>query len=249
MKKTADALVNVMKSWVGLGEANGGYRAIIDLYNSQERLPMGYKVSYRDSWCDVTVSAAAIKAGLMDLIGTECSCERHVKIFKERGIWIEDGAVTPKKGWIILYSWRTNKQPNDKWADHIGVVADVKNGVITAIEGNYKDEVGYRLIPVGHGNIRGYAAPKYDAEEEETVSSGLSASPKWKGVVTASSLNVRTWAGTEHPLIKSRPVLPRGTKVDVCDELKAKDGCTWYYVRIDGQIYGFCSGKYVKKVR
>ena len=43
MKKTADALVNVMKSWVGLGEANGGYRAIIDLYNSQERLPMGYK--------------------------------------------------------------------------------------------------------------------------------------------------------------------------------------------------------------
>jgi len=41
-------------------------------------------------------------------------------------------------------------------------VTKVKNGMITVIEGNHKNAVGYRTIPVGWGYIRGYARPKYD---------------------------------------------------------------------------------------
>ena len=68
---------------------------------------------------------------------------------------------------------------------------------------------------------------------------------KWTGRVTAGALNVRSWAGMEHPNIKSWPVLARGNLVDVRDSLKAEDGSIWYYVRIDGRIFGFVSGKYI----
>lgn len=161
-KKTADALISVMEGWLGYSEKNGKYKKIIDIYNSHKPLARGYKMKYTDAWCDATVSAAAIKAEMTDLIGTEISCERHVAIFKKKGIWQEDGTITPKRGDIILYNWNDSTQPNDGSSTHIGIVTKVKSGKITVIEGNHKDAVGYRTIPVGWGYIRGYARPKYD---------------------------------------------------------------------------------------
>ena len=53
------------------------------------------------------------------------------------------------------------------------------------------------------------------------------------GKVTASALNVRTWAGTEFPQIKSYPTLNRGNLVDVMNYTQtANDGSKWYYIRI-----------------
>ena len=166
MGRTAQDYINVFRSWIGFSEANGKHRQIIDLYNSHKPLARNYAVQYNDAWCDTTVSAAAIKAGMVDLIGTECGCEEHVKIFKNKGIWIEDGTITPKPGYIVLYNWDTGSQPNDGYSDHIGVVESVSNGQITVIEGNKDDAVGRRTIPVGWGYIRGYAAPKYDEAEQ-----------------------------------------------------------------------------------
>lgn len=168
--RTADALIAVLESWLGWSEQNGKYKEIIDIYNSHKPLAVGYAVQYSDAWCDACVSAAAIKAGMTDLIGTECGCERHVAIFQQKGIWIEDGTITPQRGDIILYNWDDATQPNDGGSDHIGVVTGVKNGQITVIEGNKSDAVGYRTIPVGWGYIRGYARPKYEqaAASEET---------------------------------------------------------------------------------
>lgn len=69
------------------------------------------------------------------------------------------------------------------------------------------------------------------------------------GEVTVSSLNVRTWAGTEYPNIKKYPTLSNGNKVDVMNfTQKAKDGTSWYYIRIAGKYFGFVSAKYIKKV-
>ena len=169
--RTADALVAVMESWLGYSEANGKHKIIIDLYNSHKPLARGYAVQYSDAWCDTCVSAAAIKAGMVDLIGTECGCEAHVKIFQNKGIWIEDGTITPQRGDIILYNWDDSTQPNDGGSDHIGVVVSVSNGTITVIEGNKSDAVGYRKIPVGWGYIRGYARPKYDAASSTSAPS------------------------------------------------------------------------------
>lgn len=163
MGRTAQSVLDVMRSWIGKSEKNGGFREIIDLYNSHKPLARGYAVKYTDEWCDTTVSAAAIKAGVVDLIGTECGCEEHVKIFKAKGIWIEDGTITPQPGDVILYNWDDATQPNDGYSDHIGYVESVSGGIITVIEGNKDEAVGRRQIPIGWGYIRGYARPKYES--------------------------------------------------------------------------------------
>ena len=68
------------------------------------------------------------------------------------------------------------------------------------------------------------------------------------GRVTASKLNVRTWAGTEFPQIKSYPTLDKGNLVDVMNfTQKANDGSEWYYIRINGKYHGFVSAKYIQK--
>ncbi len=86
------------------------------------------------------------------------------------------------------------------------------------------------------------------AETPNTGSgTSLSKAPKWVGEVTASELNVRTWAGTDNPNIKSWPKLAKGNLVDVCDTVSARDGSKWYYIRIDGRIYGFVSAKYIQR--
>ena len=163
MGRTAQDVLNVMRSWIDYSEANGKFKQIIDLYNSHKPLARGYEVKYSDEWCDTTVSAAAIKAGVVDLIGTECGCEQHIKIFINKGIWIEDGTITPKPGDIILYNWDDATQPNDGYSDHIGYVENVSGRTITLIEGNKGEAVARREIPVGWGYIRGYARPKYSS--------------------------------------------------------------------------------------
>lgn len=163
MGKTAESVLNVMRGWLGFNESNGRFKEIIDLYNSVKPLPRGYAVKYSDEWCDTCVSAAAVKAGCEELIGRECGVENHIEIFKQKGIWIEDGTVTPKPGYVIAYNWDRSTQPNDGYADHIGYVESVSGSNITVIEGNKGEAVARRVIPVGWGYIRGYAAPKYDA--------------------------------------------------------------------------------------
>jgi len=162
MGATAQDVLNVMRSWLGFSEYNGKFKQIIDLYNSVLPLPRGYAVKYTDAWCDATVSAAAIKAGAQDLIGRECGCEQHIKIFKQKGIWIEDGTIRPEPGDVIVYNWGDSTQANDGYADHIGYVEYVSGNTITAIEGNKNEAVERRSLPVGWGYIRGYAKPKYD---------------------------------------------------------------------------------------
>lgn len=158
---TAQDVLNVMRSWIGYSEANGKYIEILNVYNSHKPLARGYAIKPSDEWCDATVSAAAIKARAVDLIGTEVGVEKHVDIFKRKGIWIEDGSIKPQAGDIIVFNWDDSSQPNDGWSDHIGYVEQVSGNTITCIEGNMSERVGRRTINVGWGYIRGFARPKY----------------------------------------------------------------------------------------
>lgn len=178
MGATVKEILDIARSYIGCKESDGSHKKIIDLYNSHKPLARGYAVRYSDAWCDTFVSAVAIKAGAVGLIGTECGCEEHINIFKNKGIWIEDGRITPKQGDIILYNWDDGTQPNDGYSDHIGYVEQISGGTITIIEGNYKNAVGRRTISVGHGNIRGYARPKYASESPAQSNSDLIGSCK-----------------------------------------------------------------------
>lgn len=257
MGKYASALINQAKAWIGRKESDGSHKVIIDIYNGHTPRARGYKVTYTDAWCATFVSACAIATGMEDLIPLECSCNYMISGFKSAGIWIEDESVTPKPGYIIFYDWEDSGSGDNRGSsDHVGIVESVSSDKITVIEGNYSNSVKRRTLSVNAKYIRGYGAPKYDAEVSTTpvkteskpgTSGGINKSPKWVGKVTASSLNVRSWAGTEHANIKSYPLLYKGNLVDVCDTVKAKDGESWYYVRIAGKIYGFVSAEYIAK--
>ena len=164
---TAERIIETMRAWIGKDK-----RTIIDIYNAHKPLAKGYKVKYTDAWCDTTVSSCFIVNDAVDLIGgTECGVERHIALFKKKGIWQEDGSITPRPGDIICYNWDDSTQPNDGIADHIGIVEAVNAREVSVIEGNYNDAVRRRVIPIGWGYIRGYARPKYDEakKEEKTI--------------------------------------------------------------------------------
>lgn len=164
---TAADVIAVLQHWIGKSRAKGTHKDIIDLYNSYTPRARGYKVTYTDDYCATTVSAAFIACGAVDLIGgTECGVERMIEdVFKPDGIWKEDGSITPQVGDIICYNWDDGSQPNDGWADHIGVIESVdrQSKSFVVIEGNMNGVVGRRTVSIGWGYIRGFAQPKYAA--------------------------------------------------------------------------------------
>ena len=163
MAKYASKVVTQAKAWLGKKESDGSFKVIIDTYNSQKPLPVGYKVKYTDEWCATFVSAVAVKLGYTDIIPTECSCERMIDLFKKMGCWIENENRTPSAGEIIFYDWQDNGIGDNKgYSDHVGIVEKVSGGQIHVIEGNKGQAVARRYLKINGKYIRGYGVPKYD---------------------------------------------------------------------------------------
>ena len=156
-----DRVLRAAASLVGVRGGSVAHQQLVNDYNSVRPLPVGYAVKNTDDWCDVFVTTIFQREGLSDLVGRECGVERHIQIFKRLGIWNEDGGSTPKAGDIITFNWDQDSQPNNGFADHIGIVESVSNGVIHTIEGNSNDQVRRKTYRIGHGNIRGFASPRY----------------------------------------------------------------------------------------
>lgn len=172
-KQLREKIVSIAVGWLGCKESDGTHKKIIDVYNSHKPLARGYAVKYTDAWCSTFASAVAIKAGLTDIIPTECGCEKHTELFKKLGAWVEDDSYTPKAGDYIFYDWDDSGVGDTKgYADHIGIVVSVSGTTIKVIEGNISNSVGYRNIKVNAKYIRGYGVPNYaskatEAEKEE----------------------------------------------------------------------------------
>ena len=158
-------VVNTAIAWLGCKEADGSHRKIIDTYNSHTPLARGYKVKYTDAWCSTFVSAVAIKAGMTDIIPTECGCGKHIELFKKLGRWQENDAYVPSPGDVIFYDWQDGPDyattDNQGAADHVGYVVSVSGDTMKIIEGNMSDAVGYRTLKVNGRYIRGFGLPDY----------------------------------------------------------------------------------------
>ena len=162
IKGQRDRVVQSAAALVGVQGGSEQHRLLVEDYNRIRPLPVGYAVKETDDWCDIFVTVVFQRQGLSELIGRECGVERHIQIFKRLGIWNEDGNSTPKAGDIITFNWDQNSQQNDGWADHIGIVEKVENGIIHTIEGNStNNQVQRKTYRIGHGNIRGFASPLY----------------------------------------------------------------------------------------
>lgn len=254
-------VVSVAEGWNGRKEADGSHRVIIDTYNSHKPLARNYKVKYTDAWCATFGSAAAIVAGYTDIIPTECGCGQMIEAFQKLDRWVENDAYVPSPGDYVFYDWDDNGIGDcTGWPEHVGIVVSVSGSTIEVIEGNRGNAVGYRNLTVNGRYIRGYGVPDYASKATggssfsvggnqggSSASGTLCMTPQWVGKVTGDGLNVRKWAGEEYDTIKSWPKLDKGDTVEVCDSIKAADGSTWYYIRINGSIYGFSHSGYIKE--
>ncbi len=156
------SLVDHAEAYLGVKEADGSYRVILDRYNAQPSLPMDYALTETDSWCAAFVSVAALDAGLTDIIPIECGCERQIGLLQEMDSWEEKDSAIPLPGDLIYYDW-DNRRPGDctGWSDHVGIVVGTKWPFIKVIEGNRNDQVCYRYILLNHISIRGFGMPDY----------------------------------------------------------------------------------------
>ena len=100
----------------------------------------------------------------------------------------------------------------------------------------------------------GWAATKYlqvdgAASKPATIANKQDKTQRlFVGKVSVTSTDVRTWAGTDYPTIKKWPKLEKGNLIDVMNfTQKAKNGTSWYYVRIANKYYGFVTAKNIKK--
>jgi hypothetical protein len=156
-------VVQTAESYLGCKEEDGSHEKIIDLYNSQDPLPVGYAVQYTDSWCATFGSTVAIQCGLTNIIPTECSCERQINLFRDMGCWEEKDDYIPLPGDYIFYTLKNpSMDDSTAWSDHVGIVVGTWHGFIKVIEGNNGGTVKYRVIPVDDPRIRGFALPDYE---------------------------------------------------------------------------------------
>lgn len=156
---TVQSLLNVAQRFVGVSEGTSRFNDLIQAYNSVKPLPMGYQMKLSDDWCDAFVTVVADKAGASQLIGRECGVQRHIALFKEKGIWL--GRVFPKPGDVITFDWEQNG-----WADHIGFVESVSENWVTTIDGNSHQRVQRNRFVWNDSRIMGYARPKYQSVGE-----------------------------------------------------------------------------------
>ena len=169
VEKSAQAVVDIARSWIGCKESDGSHKKIIDIYNAHKPLARGYTMKYTDAWCATFVSACAIKAGVTDIIPTECGCEPMVNLFKALGEWVENDAYVPSAGDVIFYDWDDNGSgDNTGWTDHVGIVESCDGKNIVVIEGNKSNAVGRRTLAVNGKYIRGFGVPKYTTKASTT---------------------------------------------------------------------------------
>lgn len=138
-----------------LGINYDGKIEIMNYYNencySLVKRSRRYKIKPNDNWCACFTSVMAHKAGLSaDQFPYEVSVGEQVKIARERGTFTQN-AEHAKEGDLIIFNWN-----GDAWPDHVGIVKDIKNGVVTSIEGNHHKTVGYRNLALNSPFIVGF---------------------------------------------------------------------------------------------
>ena len=200
-------------------------------------------------WCAIyqfwkLTKVLGLKTALQIMGGGFYNCRNVIRHAQSKKTWKK----APKKGALIIF----------RNGSHIGSVNKYDTQYVYTNEGNTSSTPGvvinggsccnkkYKLnAPV----IDGYVWIDYGAEEQTSTDTAvkLNKTPKYVGKVTATELNVRSWAGKENPTIKKWPLLKKGNLVDICDTIKAADGSNWHYIRIAGKYYGFVAKKYLKK--
>lgn len=177
-------------------------------------------------------------------------------VFEKSGYY---AAIYCSRDFFLNYTNLSELSDFDKWEAAYGKIDTdaIQNGLwqyssknalkIKGFGNSLDCDVSYVDYPsiMRANGLNGYG--KEDIPKKETnMPSGLNKTARWIGVVTATSLNVRTWAGVDNDRCFFGP-LRKNTMVFVCDTVKDKDNDDWYYINYNGH-FGFVHSSYIKKV-
>ena len=173
--------------YLGVKEGSEAHLGLLERYNAIRPLPRGYALTAKDPWCAAFVSAVGAELGLTGTLLPECSCARMLALYQAAGRWVEDDAYVPRPGDVIFYGWADGGEGDYRGApDHVGLVADCDGAAMSVVEGNFRNAVTLRALPVNARYIRGYAVPDYagacaEAENAPAVGADAPGGPPWPG--------------------------------------------------------------------
>lgn len=158
-QKVADTALSLL----GIKEGSIEFKRIIDTYNAQHKLPRGYAMSYDDAWCAATMTYIGIILEISNIILPECSCSRMIKLYDDKGRWMEADDYVPDLADIVMYDWDAQKGECTGAPEHTGMIVGKKGNTLMVLEGNYGNQVKIREICVGYVKVRGYCLPDYSS--------------------------------------------------------------------------------------
>ena len=126
---------------------------LMDYYNKNcyPFVKRKYKIKFNDNWCAMFTTVIANMHGYgADRFPYEVSVGEQVAIARKRGIY-RTNIELAKPDDLIIFDW----QGVNGWPDHVGFIKEIKNGIITTIEGNHHGTVGIRNIVINSKFING----------------------------------------------------------------------------------------------
>lgn len=159
-------VVSILNGWVGGKVGSSIHKEILAIYNEYATANKMAKAYESYAWCDITASAAWIKAGIAKYVPISMSCGDSIDKAKAKGIWVEDDAYKPKFGDAVIYGWdapKTGDAPGKYYHDHIGIVVSSGSDTFTVVEGNAGTPGQVKKLKrnVDFNKISGFICPNY----------------------------------------------------------------------------------------
>lgn len=264
-------VASIMTGWVGGREGSAIHKEILKTYNSYAEKHGMAKAYESYAWCDITASAAWIKAGMAAFVPIAMSCGQSISKAKSLGVWKESDSYVPKVGDGIIYDWEDDGRGDDtEGHDHIGIVVTAGKTSFTVVEGNAGSPSQVRRIKrtVNQRYIRGFITPNYTAaakaltptEKKPTEKKPAEKKPTVKKPAKNDHVGAKTFteskAGTYRVEARAGLYLRKGpsTLYDSIAVMPYKSTCVcygyhtdnWYLVQYK-DFEGFCYSSYLRK--
>lgn len=206
-------MIEVANRYNGHSKGDPAIKMLVDVYNTLDPLPRGYRAKYGDSYCAIFVTAIARVLQYSERFPSECGAYEMLKKCQDLGIVTS----SPEAGGLIFFRYASGY--------HVGLIMDVTTtGQILTIEGNvYDGHVAQKTHMVTDPDVLAFALPKYGVTDDQTF--------PFTGTIQ-TAVNVRSTPENRGSLNRVG-ILHKGDPVTVTGD----DGRWWMIAWKDGDAY------------